>query len=160
MIDCRYLVSNRCQILAVDFKVNTVIPSRICEHCQSNPNPMTPDSPVIIGFAEMLNRKPTPIDKNAIYRAIWAKLHRYALSVSVWDAAAAKAWFEKWQKLIPSVGCECRKQWDELVEECPPDFSSALAFFTWTFDCHNDVNVRLGKPIFSFEDACVLYGWP
>jgi hypothetical protein len=39
----------------------------------------------------------------------------------------------------------------------PPDFSSPESFFKWGWARHNDVNLRLGKPKFPYEDALRKY---
>jgi FAD-linked sulfhydryl oxidase len=42
---------------------------------------------------------------------------------------------------------ECRKHFASLVKKRPPRTESSAAFQTWLCEAHNDVNVRLGKPL-------------
>jgi Erv1 / Alr family len=104
-------------------------------------------------------REPT-VPRRDIFRECWLALHNYALSVKHWNEAAAKQWFTEWLKTVPDTSCGCQKSWDKILEARPPDFSSALAFFTWSVAIHNDVNEMINKPILSLHDAFVLYGWP
>lgn len=85
---------------------------------------------------------------------LWKELHSYIFTTK----EAAEVFFSVWQLKIPSFGCSCREHWSKIVAEFPPDFSSECAFFKWGVDAHNKVNERLGKPIFSYEEALVMYG--
>lgn len=68
-------------------------------------------------------------------RQAWALLH------AVIDPTPE--WYEEWLTMVPSFGCECRRNWDTLTAAHPPDFEN---FHQWAIDRHNDVNRSLGKP--------------
>lgn len=69
-------------------------------------------------------------------RAAWAELHAVI--------NPTPAWYAEWLKTIPSFGCGCRMEWDMLTQQHPPDFDN---FAQWAIDRHNDVNKKLGKPV-------------
>jgi hypothetical protein len=85
-------------------------------------------------------------------RACWAELHGCQ--------EPTQQWYAEWLKTVPSFGCSCRKNWDELTTKYPPDFSSREAFFKWSVDRHNDVNRKLGKPQVSVMEAEGLHKAP
>lgn len=92
---------------------------------------------------------------------LWAELHTMARTVCLDTPAhvkTAKQRFQIWSGLI-SCG-ECAADWEKLLKEHPPDFSSQEAYFAWTHARHNDVNIKLGKPILSREEADRLYPAP
>jgi len=89
---------------------------------------------------------------------MWLELHQYAFAK--WTTPEdAKQWYADWHKRVRRYsGCAaCYKAWERLVEQHPPDFSSPDAFFLWTVDRHNDVNVRLKKPAWHLDDAREYY---
>lgn len=69
-------------------------------------------------------------------RAAWAALHSVVNPTPEWYAA--------WLETVPSFGCSCRANWDALTKDKPPDYAN---FAQWAIDRHNDVNKKLGKPI-------------
>ena len=72
-------------------------------------------------------------------RTAWEQLHSCT--------NPSQQWYDQWLESVPRFGCSCRKSWDELTKLHPPDFSSRKAFARWAIDRHNDVNRKLGKPI-------------
>ncbi|HEV2292452.1 MAG TPA: Erv1/Alr family FAD-linked sulfhydryl oxidase [Tepidisphaeraceae bacterium] len=54
---------------------------------------------------------------------------------------------------------DCRQHWLSLLTVDPPDLSSPAAYARWGVRMHNAVNLRLGKPEMSFEDAADRWGW-
>jgi hypothetical protein len=76
---------------------------------------------------------------------LWEELHKHVLSENT------PIWFDEWQKRIPCG--ECRKHWEKLIEDFPPVFKSNFDFFKWGIEAHNKVNFRLGKPIFTIQQA-------
>jgi len=91
--------------------------------------------------------------KHSILPNHWDKLHRYVYTTP----EKAEADYLLWQSSIPNINCNCMKSWLELTTKYPPDFSSAEAFFLWGVDRHNDVNVKLGKPILSIKEAYQIH---
>lgn len=88
----------------------------------------------------------------------WDAIHKYPIVVPTWSPLDAYNWYIAWKAHIPSLNCDCKKNWEKLTEKYPPDFSSRIAFFKWTIDRHNDVNLELSKPHFSYSQAEALYG--
>lgn len=80
-------------------------------------------------------------------RILWGELHEYAAR---WNGgeAEALAWLARWEARIPRYECDCANKWLALRAEFPADLSSGGAFYRWTVDMHNRVNVSLGKPAF------------
>lgn len=80
---------------------------------------------------------------------LWKRLHLRALN---FHGHEDFDWLAEFSSGIPcSV---CRGAWLGLVFKNPPDFEN---FFEWTVKLHNLVNVKLGKPEVSFEEARSLY---
>jgi|688.fasta_scaffold74274_2 hypothetical protein len=74
----------------------------------------------------------------------WAKLH-----TTLMDAVS----FEAWVAAIP--GCEtCRRDFRELMKSNPPRFDD---WFRWTWEVHNEVNRKIGKPVLTWSEACHLW---
>jgi hypothetical protein len=52
--------------------------------------------------------------------------------------------------------CNCQKHIYTIVAENPPRFDD---WERWTWEVHNVVNRKLGKPEIAWEEACLLWGW-
>lgn len=63
----------------------------------------------------------------------------------------------EWEKLIPSFGCECRKDYCRYKKENPPDFSSQESLWLWGWRLHNYVNRKLGRREISIEEARAIW---
>jgi hypothetical protein len=81
-------------------------------------------------------------------RRAWLFLHRYR--------GCDPVFFEMWQYFIPAQ-CSCQEDFKAIITIHPPDFSSPEAFFEWGVMIHNEVNIKLGKPTFTLEEAKLLY---
>jgi hypothetical protein len=94
-------------------------------------------------------------------RSLWLAIHYYPFKHQFdWDAAAARAYYDKWCKEIPQYGCSCTKNWADYTAGNPPDFSSAKAFALWGFNAHNYVSKHhAGKPTLPIDDCWLTY-WP
>ena len=85
-------------------------------------------------------------------RALWAMLHAYAHTYpdapTPVDVERATAWLGHFDSAVAaaSTGCNCRKHWQAITTQQPPDLTSRTAFYWWSVMVHNSVNVRLGKP--------------
>jgi hypothetical protein len=81
-------------------------------------------------------------------RTAWKALHDYADSQE-WNPVEARQWYRHvWTPMIPRY-CGCVTHWKEITDKLPPDFSSREAFRAWAIAAHNEVNKRLGKPVWS-----------
>lgn len=89
----------------------------------------------------------------------WIPLHRYGPdNANNWVESETRRWFLEWSKTIPSVGCSCQSHWATLMQEMPPDYSSARAFFEWSWKAHDTVSERhSNKPRISLEEAYQIY---
>jgi hypothetical protein len=60
--------------------------------------------------------------------------------------------------LLPCA--ECRGHFSALLEAHPPEIAAQQGregFARWTVDAHNAVNARLGKPLFTYDQAARRY---
>jgi hypothetical protein len=63
--------------------------------------------------------------------------------------------FLDWLNGVPNQ-CDCRKEFDALVEVNPPRFDD---WTRWTWEIHNAVNAKLNKPEVTWDDAAKLWNW-
>lgn len=90
---------------------------------------------------------------------LWAELHRFAATIAEpIDVAATERWLAEFAKRLPCG--DCKTHWKRMIAATPPDFSSREAFFGWTYDRHDEVNVRLGKQSPSRADAWARWSEP
>jgi hypothetical protein len=89
--------------------------------------------------------------------ALWAELHCRPLYLTEIDAPAELARLARFTKRIP--GCSgCRASFEEIQLLVPADLSSPRAYFAATVAWHNDVNYKLGQPIWTVRRA-LCYWW-
>jgi hypothetical protein len=63
--------------------------------------------------------------------------------------------FEAWIRAIP--GCStCQRDFRKLIETNSPRFND---WNRWTWEIHNAVNVKIGKPELTWLEACQQWGW-
>jgi hypothetical protein len=90
-----------------------------------------------------------PISQETILdrqREHWRKLHEQQLYETT---------FEEWVASIP--GCfTCQHDFRKLLEINPPRFDD---WQRWTWEAHNAVNAKLGKPEIDWNQACNLWNW-
>lgn len=60
-------------------------------------------------------------------------------------------WLGKFTATIPCP--DCREHFGSIISAFPPDITDRDAYFRWTWAVHNQVNERLGRAIFDFEQA-------
>lgn len=88
-------------------------------------------------------------------QAKWRELHLYALTEQPTPFQRV-AWLANFAASLPCG--ECKRAWKSLVKEKPlPQKASDAEFFEWTVDRHNDVNKKLNKPTWEYEQARALY---
>jgi hypothetical protein len=63
--------------------------------------------------------------------------------------------FAEWVDAIP--GCAtCKRDFLELIKINTPRFDD---WQRWTWEVHNAVNAKLGKPEIDWNEACNLWNW-
>jgi len=84
-------------------------------------------------------------------RRLWAELHTFALVADAQNKTHEEIddFLRAFRKRFPPR-CECRNEWDRLVNTHPPDYSN---LFLWTVLIHNRMNVKLEKPEMAPADA-------
>jgi len=83
---------------------------------------------------------------------LWSELHCWALTT---DRKDIRRWLARFETRI---GCgECRRHWQTLVNQQPPDDSSNETLFAWSVRLHNSVNQQLNKPEMPVEAARSLW---
>ena len=80
----------------------------------------------------------------------WGAFHLACLAAV--DMNGLKAFIESYQHVLPCGGC--RMHFSQLLNELPFPEDKSLVF-KWSVDVHNIVNIRLGKPIMTFDAAMV-----
>lgn len=116
------------------------------DYCEQNPHiPCTNDS--------VASPEDSPIAVAG--RLLWGLLHDFTLQYpeapTEDDKSNARYWLSRWAEKIPSFGCNCRSDWARLVASYAPDLSSRDAFVRWASNSHDNINRKLGKPIFRPE---------
>jgi hypothetical protein len=91
----------------------------------------------------------------------WKVVHTYSNTTrECWNPFnAQRFFFHVFWNLIPKEGCSCSEFFVIYCSAHPPDFSTAEKFFTWTWEVHNAVNAKLGKPEIEWNEACNLWNW-
>lgn len=85
----------------------------------------------------------------------WRELHVYALTQRPQPMQRA-AWLANFADSLPCG--ECRVSWKRLTRQKPlAQNATDEEFFRWTVDRHNDVNHKLGKRNFTYEEARALH---
>jgi hypothetical protein len=77
----------------------------------------------------------------------WTTLHIACLACA--DYKSLVEFVEGYVYIIPCLSC--RQHFEKVLEENP--VPEAGDYFKWSVDVHNIVNVRLGKPEISYENA-------
>jgi hypothetical protein len=91
--------------------------------------------------------------------AAWKFLHAVTFSYpenpSLGEQRDAENLFSSLKSMLP---CEaCRSHYETEIAIHPPDTRSRATLSAWLVDLHNRVNLRLGKPIYSFASAESAY---
>jgi len=89
----------------------------------------------------------------------WKFLHvmtfMYPDNPSLEEQTSAENLFQSLRKLLP---CErCRTHYEEEIILSPPNVLSKSTLSKWLVNLHNRVNVRLGKTVYSYEQAASEY---
>jgi len=91
--------------------------------------------------------------------AAWKFLHSITFSYpdvpTLDEQRAAESLFNSISILLPCS--TCRTHYVNEINSNPPDTRSKSTLTSWLVDIHNRVNLRLGKPIFSYANATEVY---
>jgi len=87
---------------------------------------------------------------------LWKELHTRAITNT---GASDAEYLASFRRRIPryTTGCACQEFWINWIRACPPSYGPNNEYFNWTVKAHNAVNMKLGKPQISLEDAFKLY---
>lgn len=79
-------------------------------------------------------------------------------TITAAEKIAARSLFESLKHLLPCKNC-CSHYCSALVERPLTDqiLDSRESLSRWFVEIHNDVNVRLGKPVMPYEEAVKIY---
>nr|UDO47644.1 erv-family thiol oxidoreductase [Pandoravirus massiliensis] len=92
---------------------------------------------------------------------LWETMHYAAFQCPEPFAERAPALLDLVRAYAALLPCaECRGHFAALLAAHPPEEAARAgrqAFARWTVDAHNMVNARLGKPLFTFEQAAGRY---
>jgi len=81
--------------------------------------------------------------------AKWKELHDTARAGLI-----TPAWLERYSAGIPNNPCGCRNHWRSVLAAHPlPETACADAQFAWSWQLHNAVNAKLGKPALTLDEA-------
>lgn len=89
---------------------------------------------------------------------IWYVIHMMALNAT--NNQSKRTFARMMNTLAINFGCpKCKVHLVKFMETHPfTDYLSIPAgFFKWSWELHNDINEKLGKPIMSMENALELY---
>lgn len=124
------------------------LPSKIIRHNEKlagKPLLQGPQIPVVAAKQGMVKLSNQP--------STWAELHLRALTQ---EGQPDHFWLALFGARI-SGGCDCRKNWKKELLMLPPDFKN---YFFWSVAIHNMVNVRLGKPQITIDEARKIWVVP
>lgn len=66
-------------------------------------------------------------------------------------------WFSQWVARVPSLGCDCRVDFEKILEVLPPVYESSNDQFFRGIDWHNAVNQKLSRAEISYDQALTLW---
>jgi len=104
-----------------------------------------------------LTKDNRPLTMENVGPNIWRNLHLAALQWTG-EVQSQASFLVKVGRSIPCG--ECRSFWATRLRENPPPKTNAEDFFRWTWETHNSVNRKLGKPEMPFDEALALYQAP
>lgn len=91
----------------------------------------------------------------------WGSLHLACLSTSVelseQEKEAVRTFVDSLTKLLPCP--MCRVHFAEVLAKIPlePALASGPELFSWSVAVHNEVNMSIGKPVYTVEEAFVYW---
>jgi len=89
--------------------------------------------------------KPLPVPKKYNGAELWKQLHIKSINDGI-----TNDWLSEWSEPLPAFGCSCKSFFLQFLHNRP---LPATNQFEWSFQLHNNINAKLGKPLLSLEDA-------
>lgn len=95
---------------------------------------------------------------------LWAFLHTVALVpyTTTWEAVSRQGAMTRHVRALADVlpCASCGAHYREMLKQHPPEVAAQRprGLFEWTVMVHNTVNVRLGVPVWTLEEALVRWG--
>ena len=92
-------------------------------------------------------------------RGIWHTIHTLALYAT--NESLKNAFVLTMDSLAKNFACEiCKPDFNKFINQHPfknywnlKQKNEEIGLFKWTWELHNTINQKLGKPILSFDDA-------
>ena len=113
----------------------------------ANPDPLPDPGAPLIPAAGFAPKPPAVFPVRG--DLLWQELHLRALA---WDGGGDDSpWLDAFTQKLPCG--HCRAHWLAMMQRTPPDFSTAYNYFAWTVARHDEVNAKLGKPVFGLIAA-------
>lgn len=94
-----------------------------------------------------INGTPTGSRKSSI--PLWSVLHL--------EDFYSPDWFKDWKSKVPSLGCNCRIDFEKTLETFPAVYSDPEGQFFRGIDWHNAVNRKLDRPEITYDHALTLW---
>lgn len=121
----------------------------------SNKYSLNPNCP-----STTFNTNESPKTGNEIWGPLgWKFMHymtfAYPDKPSRKERRDAESFFMSLKSLLPCKNC--KEEYTNLVNNCKPKTKSKDSLSRWLVDIHNKVNIRLEKPIITYEHAKKLY---
>lgn len=113
-----------------------------------------------IAAAKIVERPPPETKEQRIIRVgpkLWEELHRWALTVDLSKADAAQ-WLVGFDRRVP-CGI-CRQHFRAWTKANPPDFTTNVALFEWTYRGHLAAPSKLPKVTITLDEARAKWASP
>lgn len=99
------------------------------------------------------------LSKEEIGRILWRHLNLFAAS---WTPQLKGLFVQNVDVMLLLLSCPvCQNEWRQVVRDNPPhSISSRFQACQWAWNVHDQVNLRLGKTRYSYQQAAAEYGFP
>jgi FAD-linked sulfhydryl oxidase len=94
-----------------------------------------------------------PADVNTLGKSTWVLLHTIAATYPEYPTSSQRsdllAFIQLFSRIYPCSSCA--GDFEDYTKRSVPKVTSRTDFGRWLCDAHNDVNKKLGKPIFNCD---------
>jgi len=77
-----------------------------------------------------------------VFHSLWREVHT--------KREPTVEWFNDWVRRIPNIQCGCLLWLLEYLKSNPERYDD---WFVWSWELHNAINTKLGKPLVTLEEA-------